>query len=150
MYSMLQSRQQYYQISSISAQLKPYLRRSEEELPEVALTGSDVSHVTGINLTGRCPDWNRKSHKWSRAHSSSTKCSTVVQIPWLLEVTKGHVIPKGVPLGVRMRNRKLRHICPSGAFHRKWRHQASPIGLPMVLEVTWSEVGVLSRTIASY
>ena len=32
----------------------------------------------------------------------------VVQIPWLLEVTEAHVTPKGVPLGARMCNRKLR------------------------------------------
>ena len=47
--------------------------------------------------------------KWSRAHArkwiptlfsyySSTKCSTVVQIPGLPEVTKGQVTPKEVPL----------------------------------------------------
>jgi len=33
--------------SSIWGQFKPYLRRSDEELPEVALIGSDVSHMTG-------------------------------------------------------------------------------------------------------
>jgi hypothetical protein len=27
---------------------------------------------------------------------TSTKCSTVVQVPWLPEVTKGHVTPKDV------------------------------------------------------
>jgi hypothetical protein len=31
----------------------------------------------------------------------------VVQVPWLPDVTEGHVTPKGVPLGGRMRNRKL-------------------------------------------
>jgi hypothetical protein len=39
----------------------------------------------------------------------------VVQVPWL-PVTEGHVTPFGVSLGVRMRNRKLRNIKPSGAF----------------------------------
>ena len=28
-------------------------------------------------------------------YSSSTQCSTVVQVPWLPEVTEGHVTPKG-------------------------------------------------------
>jgi hypothetical protein len=49
-------------------------------------------------------------------YSSSTKLCTVVQVPWLPEVTEGHVTPKMVPLGVRMRNRKLCNICSSGVF----------------------------------
>jgi hypothetical protein len=82
--------------------------------------------------------------------------------------------PEGIPLkgwDVRMCNRKLRNIRPSGPFHwkwrhqgslanvgcshaqpevggfsllesfdRKWRHQTSPVGLP--LEVTWPEVSL--------
>jgi len=49
-------------ISSISAQLNYHLRGCcAGVLPEAALTGSDVSHVTG-----RGPDRNRK---WSRAHA---------------------------------------------------------------------------------
>ena len=40
----------------------------------------------------------------------------VVQATWLPEVTKGLVTPSGVPLGVRVRNRKLGNIRPSGAF----------------------------------
>jgi hypothetical protein len=43
-------------------------------------------------------------------YSNSTKYSTVVKVPWLPEVTKG------VPLGVRMRNRKLYNIHPSWTF----------------------------------
>jgi len=114
--------------SSISAQLKRYLRwwREVVELPEAAHTGSDV---TGSHVTGRDPDRNRKYVLRMRNryilyyyYSSSTKCSTVVQVPWLPEVTEGHVTPKGVPLGVRMRNRKLHNIRPGGPFHRKWRH----------------------------
>ena len=37
----------------------------------------------------------------------------VVQVPWLPDVTEGHMTPKRVPLGARMRNRQLRNICPS-------------------------------------
>jgi hypothetical protein len=41
----------------------------------------------------------------------------VVQVPWLPEVTEGNVTPKEFPWkGVRMQNRKLRNIRPSGAF----------------------------------
>ena len=134
---------------------------------------------------------------------SSTKCSTVVQVPWQLEVTKGHVtpkdgplgVPKGfpwmhtcaigscaisalvgpfngkscyetshvvteVPLGVRMRNSKLRNIRPSEAFSPEMT--SSAIELPLE---GWgvcmrnlklhnipigSVFGVLSRTSASY
>ena len=56
-------------------------------------------------------------------YSSSTKCSTVVHVPWLLEVTFSHVTPKGVPLGARMHTRKLCNIRPSGAF---WLEVTSP------------------------
>ena len=49
--------------------------------------------------------------------------------------------PKGVPLGVRTRNRNLRIIRPSGDF---WQEiTSSAVGIPL-------EVGVLSRTSASY
>jgi hypothetical protein len=52
--------------------------------------------------------------------SSSTKCSTVVQVPWLLEVTEGHVTLKRFPWkGVRMCNQKLRNIRHIGAFSLK-------------------------------
>jgi len=139
--------------SSIGAQFKPHLRRwSEVELPEVALTESDVSHVTGSGT-----DRNRKSRKWSRAHAqpvpalfsyySSTQCSTVVQGPWLPEVIEGHVTPKGVPWkGVRMRNRKLHNINPSRAFSPEVTEgHLTQKGFPW----NW-KLGVFSRTSASY
>ena len=55
------------------------------------------------------------------ACATGTFCSTVVQVPWLPEVTEVHVTPKGVPLGVpkgvpldaRMCNRNVRNIRPS-------------------------------------
>ena len=67
----------------------------EEELPEVtspALTGSDV---TGSHVTGRVPE-----PEVIACASATGTCSTVVQVPWLPEVTEGHVTPKEVPLGV--------------------------------------------------
>jgi hypothetical protein len=77
------------------------------DLPEVtwpALTGSDVSHmtgsdVTGSHVTGRGPhetgsDCMRMCNLYSLYYyySSSTKCSTVVQVPWLPEMTEDHVM----------------------------------------------------------
>ena len=53
---------------------------------------------------------------FSSYYNSSTKCSTVVEVPWLPEVNKGHVTPSGFPVGVRMHNGKLRNIRPSRAF----------------------------------
>ena len=113
-------------MSSISRQLKSHLRRScEEELPEVtsmALTGGDVSHVTG-SMFCACPDpprtifprFFRFAVLFSYDYCSTS--STVVQVPWLPEVTEGNVTPKEFPWkGVRMQNRKLRNIRPSGAF----------------------------------
>ena len=67
-------------------------------------TGNDVSHVTRSHR-------NRKSRKYAwlfpalfSYYSNSTKCSTVVQVPRLPKVTKGHVTPK------------LGNIHPSGTF----------------------------------
>jgi hypothetical protein len=39
-----------------------------------------------------------------------------VSLPMTDRATGSNVTPKGVPLGVHMRNRKLRNIHPSGAF----------------------------------
>jgi hypothetical protein len=48
------------------------------------------------------------------------------------------VIPKGIPLGARMRNRKLSNILPSGAF---WAEMTSSnVTRRVPLEVTLSEV----------
>jgi hypothetical protein len=58
--------------------------------------------------------------------------STVVI--WLPDVTKGHLTLFGIPLGVRMHNRKLRNI-------RSDRRSRDPLG---------SVLGVFSTTSASY
>ena len=45
------------------------------------------------------------------ACATGTFCSTVVEVPWLPEVTEVHVgVPKGVPLDARMCNRNVRNI----------------------------------------
>ena len=81
------------------------------------VTGSDISHMTGSHQT-----WPEVCSAHARlfpaffSYYCSRKCNTVVQVPGLPEVTKGHVIPFGVPLCVRMRNRKLCNIHSSGAF----------------------------------
>ena len=58
----------------------------------MALTGSDVSHVTGSMLCV-CATGSRAFF----SYSSSTKCSTVVQVAWLPDVTKDHLTTKGAP-----------------------------------------------------
>ena len=72
------------------------LRRScEEELPKVtspALTGSDISYVSGSGITGSHRVRMRNRYIWYYYYSSSTKCSTVVQVPWLPELTEGHAL----------------------------------------------------------
>ena len=65
----------------------------------------------------------------SRVFLSYFSSSTVVQVPWLPDVTEGHVTPKGFSLSVRMRNRKLQNICPNGAFSPEMT--SSPIGIPL-------------------
>jgi hypothetical protein len=52
--------------------------------------------------------------------------------------TGSDVTPNGVPLRVRMRNRKLRNIRPSGAFDQNWRYKTSPVvteGAPLVFRM---------------
>ena len=78
--------------------------------------------ATGNHMITRGPD-----RKWPEICSvHGRKCipsffsynssNTVVQVPWLPEVAEGHVTPFGVPLSVRMRNRKFRNIRTSGTF----------------------------------
>jgi hypothetical protein len=85
---------------------------------------------------------------------SNTKCSTVIQVPGLPEVTKGHVTPKGFHLGemYACATRKWRNIRPSEDFkplvmssNVTWLRrdsigrvgcctisdQTSPVGLPL-------------------
>ena len=61
--------------------------------------------------------------------SENGRVVTIVQVPWLPEVTEGHVTPKEVPLGACIRNRKLRNIRPSGDFSPEVT--SSPVGLPL-------------------
>jgi len=75
-------------------------------------------------------------------YSSSTKCTIAHDRHGYRKWPKVTWPRRRFPWkGVHMRNRKLRNIRPSGAFHRKWRHQTSPVGLPLELEVplgpTW-------------
>ena len=70
-------------------------------------TGSDVTKSDVSHVTGGGPDrkW-RQSRKYVLRmrnryilyyyYSSSTKCSTVVQVAWAPEVTECHVTPKEV------------------------------------------------------
>ena len=65
--------------------------------------GATGSHDTGSDVTGNmfcaCPAFPRVF-----SYYSSTKCSMVVQVPGLAEVTECHVTPNGGPWdGVRMR-----------------------------------------------
>ena len=97
-------------------------------------TESDLRHVTR-----RGPDQNRK---WSRNRyilycysRSTTTCSIVVQVLWLPEVIEGHVTPKDVIWGCgRMRNQKLRKICPGGDFFTGSdviKRHVTPKGVPL-------------------
>ena len=118
---------------------KSHLRRSYQKwrhrpLPEV--TYVMWPEVTSPVVT--CPEEDRPGTGSDRVrmrnqyilcyYYSSTKCSTVEQVPWLPEVTEG------VPLGACMSYRKLRNIRPSGSF---WPEGTSPkvtswtVGLPL-------------------
>jgi hypothetical protein len=123
-------------------------------LPEVIAcawacpTWSDLSNVTGSHGSMFCA-FAAFSRLFSY-YSSSTKCSTAVQVPGLPEVTEGQYPPywglfiasdvikrhvEGSSLGwvVPMRKQDVcacaTKSCAISAllspFHRKWRHQAS-------------------------
>jgi hypothetical protein len=113
--------------------------------------GSTGSQVTGPDRKwrqSRDRKWRKRKwrHNWTYVlhmrnryilyyyYSSSIQCSTVVQVLWLPEMTEGHVTPLGVPLCVRMCNRKLRNIRPSGAFWPEItsdRSSRNPCGVPL-------------------
>jgi hypothetical protein len=93
---------------------------------ERGATGSDDTgnHVTGRGPARKAPEstlTGTGSHECDRLrmrnHFPRFFLTIVVQVPWLPEVTEGHVTQKGFPWkGVRMHNRKLRNIRPSGSF----------------------------------
>ena len=58
------------------------------DLPEAALTGNDGSHVIRSEVTESegFPSFFSVSRAFSY-YRSSTKCRTVVQVPWLRDVT---------------------------------------------------------------
>ena len=71
-------------------------------------TENDISHVTGVTSSPEMTSHEVTSFSSIFSYySSSTKCSTIVHVPWLPDMTKGHVTPKGFPWkGVRMHDRK--------------------------------------------
>ena len=82
--------------------------------PEEAPTGSDRKYV--LRMTGffQCFFIIRVA-----------KCSTVVQVPWLPEVTVSHVNPKGGRVCACATGRcAISGIV--GPFDRKWRYETSP------------------------
>ena len=122
------------------------------------MTGSDVSHMTGScsisALEGPFGRRWRQSRDWKRpcpevALTGSRFCACtafsraffLVVVTWLPDVTKGHLSPFGVPLGVRMRNRKLHNTrssskqCWLGVFSTtsvSYNHRK-----PCVLYLAW-------------
>ena len=108
--------------------------------PEAALTGNDVSHV------------RRMRNRFPRFF-----LTIVVVQNWASPICLPDVMSRD-PEGV-----SIERVCACatascsisallGPFNRKWRHQMSPVGLPLELEVTWPDVllGVVSRTSGSY
>jgi hypothetical protein len=59
-------------------------------------------------------------------YNGSTKCSTVVQVPWLPEVTKGHVTPSGFPWVCAYTTGNYAISDLVGPFDWKWRYETSP------------------------
>jgi len=112
--------------SSIWGQLKSYLRWiGPLRMTGSGVTGSDVSHMTGSDVslsgsvlcacaTASCAisalvgPFDRKRPCPEVALTGSRFCAFFLSNSNM--ATEGHLTPFGVPLGVRMRNRKLRNI----------------------------------------
>ena len=139
-----------YGQSHISGGAKGAATESDVTGSQVILTGNDV---TGSALTG-----NDVSHVRRMRNRFPRFFLTIVVVQnWASPICLPDVMsrdPEGVSIG---------RVCACatascsisallGPFNRKWRHQMSPVGLPLELEVTWPDVllGVVSRTSGSY
>jgi hypothetical protein len=93
--------------------------------------------LTRNHVPGSCPD-RKWRNNWKYVlrmpgsafpHFFLTRVVVVKNLSLRMtnRATGSHVTPKrGFPC-VRMRNRTLRNIRPSGAFDRKWRYETSPL-----------------------
>ena len=125
-------------LSSIYVVTKSSLRVCDGVLLEVALigsyvTGSEVTLVTwpeeALPGTGSDGVRMRNGYILYYYHSNSTKCSTSTMATGNDRRSRD---PEGVLwAGVRMRNRKLYNICPSGAFSPEvTSSKVTPKGFP--------------------
>ena len=65
----------------------------------MTMTGNEVSHVKGSDVTGsQGSTFFPRFPALFSYYSSSTKCSTVVQVPWLPDERMSRD-PEGVPFG---------------------------------------------------
>ena len=152
------------QASSISARTKSYLRRIQRIWP-LRMLEWKWRHRKSRARKGHNRKW-RHNRKYVLCMPGSAfprffLLTIVVQNVSLRmtdRTTGSPVTPKEVPLGVRMRNRKLRNIRPSGAFWlevtlwnvtRSDRRSRDPVLLTRS-HVIGSALGVLSRAEASY
>ena len=122
-------------LSSIWVQLEYHLRRyyrksrgqkschrksrdRKRSWTEEAMTGSNV--ITG-SMFCACPAFPALFSYYS----SSTKCSTVVQVPWLRDVT-GHVTHSWFPWVCAWATISCAITSLVGPFDRKWRYEGHP------------------------
>jgi hypothetical protein len=101
-------------------------------LPEVTLTGSDVtgSDVTGsddVHMTGSDRMRMRNWYILYYYYSSSTTCSTVVQVPWLLEVTERVTLPRRDGRVCAFATESCAISALVGPFDWKWRYETSTV-----------------------
>jgi hypothetical protein len=82
----------------------------------IACACATGNHVTGPDRKSR--NRNGPNRKWSRAHAQPVHVVLLQHVSLRMtdSATGSDMTSKGVPLGMRMRNRKLRYICPSGEF----------------------------------
>jgi hypothetical protein len=131
-------------------------------------TGSDV---TGSHVIWSGPDRKSSARKWRHnrkyvlhmpGFSPGFFLAIVVQVPGLLEVTKGQVTLREFPWVCACTTESCPISALVGPFDRKWRYEAlprrdqrspDPFGVPLGgvrACVIGSALGVFSRTSASY
>ena len=98
------------------------------------LWGATGNDMTGSDVNGSGADrkWRYDRSMFCTCATNSRVCfltissSTVVQVPWLPEVTQGHVTPSGFPWVRACAIESCAISALVGPFDRKWRYETSP------------------------
>ena len=103
-------------VTSVTCPVRKYvLRMCNRKLRHIRPSGAIWPEVTkSRDRKWPCPEAALIGSRFC-ACPAFPRVFFLVVVPWLPDVTEGHLTPFGVPLGVRMRNRKLCNTRSSGS-----------------------------------